>query len=324
MRSKIGQVVILLLVITIPMFFMIINYRNEKLSIDESTPTFENTSESESKYTDAKSIYVLMQDGLVQEIELQQYVLCVVLQEMPASFELEALKAQAIVTRTYTLKRDSLGGKHIGAAVCTDSTCCQAYISEENFLKNGGTEADLNKVRTAVQETKDLVLTYNDALIEATYFSCSGGMTEDAEAVWGSDIPYLQAVESPGEEFATNFVSTITFSTDTFEALLGKELNDYPETWIESISLTSGGGVKNIRICGTDYEGTKIRKLLNLRSTAFLITAVGDTVTITTKGFGHRVGMSQYGAEAMAVNGKNFSEILAHYYPGTQLASLNN
>jgi stage II sporulation protein D len=265
-------------------------------------------------------IPVLMEDGYVEVMELDTYITGVVLKEMPASFENEALMAQAVVARTYTLKRNS-AYKHDNAAICVDYSCCQAYCSEEDYLKNGGSADDLQKVRSAVSATENQVLMYNGQLIEATYFSCSGGMTEDAQAVWGEDIPYLQAVESPGEEGASHYTDTIRIPVDDFSALLGQQLVGQPGTWIKQVTYTPGGGVDTIVIGGREYTGIEIRQLLGLRSTAFVMTAVGNTVTVTTKGFGHRVGMSQYGADAMAVNGANYAEILNHYYPGTQLSA---
>ncbi len=264
-------------------------------------------------------IPVLMKDGSICQMDMDTYLTAVVLMEMPVEFETEALKAQSVVARTYALKRFASGEKHIGSAVCTDSTCCQGYRSETDYLSNGGTEEDIEKVRQAVHATTDQVLTYKGALIEATYFSCSGGMTEDAEAVWGSDIPYLQAIESPGEENASHYTDTVTFSADEFADLLGAELSGQPGTWMESVTYTAGGGVEMMHLCGIDYSGTVLRQRLGLRSTAFVMTAVGNTITITTKGFGHRVGMSQYGADAMAVQGSTYDEILAYYYRGTQL-----
>ncbi len=265
-------------------------------------------------------IPVLMEDGYVEVMELDTYITGVVLKEMPASFENEALMAQAVVARTYTLKRNS-AYKHDNAAICTDYSCCQAYCSEEDYLKKGGSVDDLQKVRSAVSATENQVLMYNGQLIEATYFSCSGGMTEDAQAVWGENIPYLQAVESPGEEGASHYTDTVRFPADEFSTLLGQQLTGQPGTWIKQVTYTTGGGVDTIVIGGRKYTGIEIRQLLGLRSTAFVMTAVGNTVTVTTKGFGHRVGMSQYGADAMAVNGANYAEILNHYYPGTQLST---
>ncbi len=253
--------------------------------------------------------------GEVREMELEQYLTGVLLGEVPADFEEEALKAQAVVARTYTVKNH----KHEGFDVCTDAACCQAYCAEEDYLAAGHETRDLEKIREAVQSTEDMVLLYNEELIDATYFSCSGGRTEDALAVWGNDVPYLQAVDSPGEEGAAHYIDTVIFSEEEFLTLLGMEEAQIDIIQIEDVTYTDGGGVDSIRINGEAYDGTAVRKLLNLRSTAFVITAVGETVTVTTKGYGHRVGMSQYGADAMASTGCSFEEILAHYYPGTEL-----
>ena len=269
-------------------------------------------------------IPVLLPDGFVLYMDLDTYLTGVVLAEMPAEFEEEALKAQAVVARTYALKRYATGNKHSQRAVCTDSTCCQAYKTEEEFLETGASQELLEKVRCAVLQTTGMVLTYNNALIEATYFSCSGGRTEDALAVWGADIPYLKSVSSPGEEAAAYHVDTVTFSSEEFCSLLGRSLSGIPADWIGQITYTQGGGVDTLTICGETYRGTQLRQLLKLRSTAFIITAAGNTITVTTKGYGHRVGMSQYGAEAMAVNGCTCAQILAHYYPGTLLTLWQN
>lgn len=279
------------------------------------------TTESSENNVDAEQLYVsVLIDGTPQTIPLEQYVLCVVLAEMPADFEFEALKAQAVVARTYTCKK-ILNYKHDNAAVCTDSGCCQAYISEKDYIEDGGKNESIKKVKNAVLETAGEVLIYNGKLIDATYFSCSGGKTEDAQAVWGADVPYLQSVDSPGEEHATHYIDTVSFSANEFRGKLGIQM-DKPVS-IGQITYTQGGGVASIEICGNQYSGTKVRSLLGLRSTAFVITAVTDTVTVTTKGFGHRVGMSQYGADAMALTGKSYKDILAHYYQGTILQKLS-
>ncbi len=266
------------------------------------------------------SVNVLKKDE-IEVMSLEEYVFGVVLAEMPAEFDAEALKAQAVVARTYTCKKleDS---KHKNADVCTESACCQAYIDTAVYLLSGGTNEDLKKISSAVDSTAGQVLKYKGELIEATYFSCSGGKTEDAAAVWGADIPYLQAVESPGEEKASHFTDTVRFSVKELSDRLGQKFSGNPGKWIEHISYTKGGGVASIVLQGTTYSGTEIRQKLGLRSTAFVITITGDTVTVTTKGFGHRVGMSQYGAEAMAVQGSDYREILDHYYTDTLLSTL--
>ena len=271
---------------------------------------------TEYQQVNAFTIKVLSGDGSVQEMELETYLVGVVLAEMPATFEVEALKAQAVVARTYTL-RSRERKKHDNADVCTDSTCCQAYSVPE-LLKIEGIEAeDFAKICNAVEETSGQILTYNGEIIEATYYSCSGGMTEDALAVWGTDIPYLQSVSSPGEENAVHFEDSVSFAPEQLCGLLGLPINGQVE--FEDMTFTTGGGVKEVAICGVKFQGTEIRKLLNLRSTAFTITNSDNEVTFHTRGYGHRVGMSQYGADAMAVLGSSYREILQHYYPGTIL-----
>ena len=263
----------------------------------------------------------LRQGDSVEERELEEYLVGVVLAEMPAYFEEEALKAQAVVARTYTARIFSTGGKHGDGSICTDHRCCQAYILESDYLERGGTEADIQKVREAVAATIGQVLIYEGELIEATYFSCSGGVTEDAAAVWGADYPYLRSVESPGEENAPVFTDTVSFSSGEFQQMLGTELDGNPESWFGEAVMTVGQGVETLDIGGKIYRGTELRTKLGLRSTAFSVSVEGDTITIHTRGYGHRVGMSQYGAEAMAVAGSSYPEILAHYYRGTELVS---
>lgn len=269
-------------------------------------------------------ISVLDNQGNVHNMKMDEYLTCVVLCEMPASFETEALKAQAVVARTYALRRQQNGSKHSNSDICMDSSCCQGYLSVEDYLASGGQTDGVDKIRNAVEATEGEVLLYDGELIEATYFSCSGGLTEDASAVWGSDIPYLQATESPGEEKASHYTDTVQYSTEEFADRLGRSIETAPSTWVESITYTEGGGVATMRVCGVDYPGTELRRLLGLRSTAFRLSVVGDTVTITTKGYGHRVGMSQYGADAMAVQGKTYEEILKHYYQGVELSRYNS
>lgn len=264
-------------------------------------------------------IWLRMADGSRKEQELEEYLTGVVLAEMPASFESEALKAQAVAARTYTQKAMNTGGKHGDGSICTDPSCCQAYLSPEAYLEKGGSPESLDKVRSAVQETAGLCLYYEGELIEATYFSCSGGRTEEAVAVWGTVFPYLQSVDSPGEENAAHFTDSVTFSAEELEKRLGLETANASADWFGAVTYTAGGGVDAMEICGKTYSGTELRSLLGLRSTAFTVTVSEDAVTFTTHGYGHRVGMSQYGADAMAVQGSTYREILAHYYPGTEI-----
>lgn len=264
---------------------------------------------------------VLVRDGdAIRDEDLDAYLVGVVLGEMPTDFAPEALKAQAIAARTYAWKAYVTGGKHHDGSVCTQSGCCQAYIDPQCYLEQGGTLEGLAKVRQAVAATSGLVLSYQGELIEATYFSCSGGKTEDAVAVWGTDYPYLQSVESPGEEDAVHYEDVLTYSLQQFQDALGVSLSDPPEQWFSGVEYTNGGGIAAVNIGGVRYTGTQLRSLLGLPSTRFSIQVISGNVTITTSGYGHRVGMSQYGADAMAVSGSSCRDILLHYYQGCEIS----
>jgi len=286
-------------------------------------PTQPQTQSTAPSMPKGKQIHVQLLDGSVVTMELESYIIGVVLGEMPADFEMEALKAQAVVARTYTLRRQEEGIRHPEGAVCVNSGCCQAYISQESYLASGGTQADLQKICTAVEQTAGQVLTYMGALIEATYFSCSGGRTEDAAAVWGSDVPYLQSVSSPGEERASKYTATVSFSREELASRLGIVLAGGPESWIGTVTYTEGGGVAAMTVGGVRFTGVSLRKLLELNSTAFQVSASNDGITVTTFGHGHRVGMSQYGADAMAVAGNSYDQILLYYYRGTRIDKMD-
>ena len=264
---------------------------------------------------------LVLQNGSLTQMDMDAYIAGVLLAEMPASFHQEALKAQAVVARTYALKTNTTGTKHPNRAVCTESACCQGYNTVDEYLARGGTEEGVAKICSAVAATTGQVLTYQGALIDATYFSCSGGRTEDALAVWGTDVPYLQSVDSPGEEKATHYADVLQFTSAEFAECLGIEPSGKPSSWLGAVTYTQGGGVDPIEICGDIYRGTQLRSLLGLRSTAFAMLIVGETVYISTRGFGHRVGMSQYGADAMAVGGSDYCEILSHYYTGAVVSA---
>ena len=289
-------------------------------TMDTAPP--ETTAATQPVQAETVSLPVLVRDlsGNVRQMDMDTYIVGVVLAEMPAWFEEEALKAQAVVARTYARKAYVTGGKHGDGSVCIRPGCCQGYREPETYFHDGGREEDLEKIRSAVASTSGWVLTYEGMLIEATYFSCSGGRTEDAEAVWGADFPYLQAVDSPGEEKAEVYRETVRLSGERFEMLMGLDLKGSPAQWFGEVKLTDGGGVDTIDIGGQPYKGTTVRSLLGLRSAAFEIHTDGETILITTRGFGHRVGMSQYGADAMAVAGHTWQEILRHYYLGAEPA----
>ena len=289
----------------------------------EAPPLPEVTPSQTTEVTEAvETISVLIGEQLTT-MELDEYLTGVLLGEIPAEFHFEAKKAQAVVARTYTLRTVLFKDKHPGA-VCTDFSCCQGYCSPEAYIAAGGSEAEVSSAREAVQATEGMVLTYQGELIDATYFSCSGGLTEDAVAVWGADVPYLQSVSSPGEEQAAHYSDSVVFTPQQFQQALGRNLSGQPENWIGAVIYTQGGGVGTMYIGGQAYSGTQLRSLLGLRSTAFSVSVSQGLLTVTTKGFGHRVGMSQYGAEAMAQEGSGFRQILEHYYTGAKLQAMDS
>lgn len=301
----------LLLVVVIPGLMLRIFALRQPEMI---TPESEATNETQSQKYDENLVRILNNDQVLT-MPLDEYLCGVLLGEMPASFHDEALRAQAVAARTYTLRKLRNTDKHIEADLCTDTACCQAYVEPE-------TNESARKIRNAVDSTAGEVLIYEGDLIEATYYSCSGGRTEAAVAVWGTDIPYLQAIDSPWDAGAKYHRDTVVFAENELMEKLGLTGTSEEFTY-SNITYTDGDGVESIDICGKQFSGVELRSLLGLRSTAFTIEKDADTICFTTKGYGHRVGMSQYGAESMAQQGNTYEEILAYYYPQTQLITLN-
>ncbi len=264
----------------------------------------------------------------VYDVKTQKYLIGVVAAEMPAAFETEALKAQAVAARSYAIYC-AASGRHAGgdADVCTDSGCCQAWISEEAMHKNWGEsfEANYEKISAAVEATEGEYLVYGGAAIFAAFHSSSAGRTEDCGAIWNS-VPYLISVESPEtEEEVPNFVSRVELSPLDFrDAVLhaesGADFSGEESAWIGDIMRDGSGRVDYAVIGGVKLRGTELRSLFSLRSTAFTLEYDGANFIFTVSGFGHGVGMSQYGAAVMAAEGAGYEKILAHYYPGTALA----
>lgn len=279
------------------------------------------SSQSQSEIEDTVSVFNHL-TGTTESMSMTDYLTSVVAAEMPASFESEALKAQSVAARTYTIYKSSQNLHE--ADVCTDFSHCQAFISTEEMHNVWGSDFDkyYQKIRNAVISTKNEHLVYNDEPVMAVFHSMGGGHTENSEDVWGTAFPYLVGVDSPGEEAAANYHSSLTLSFEEFKKIV---TDAFPEAKISSPSdisapvLTDGGHVKSIIIGSVSVSGTKLRSLFNLRSTKFTLTFEGDSVTFSVTGYGHGVGMSQYGANAMAKEGKTYREILAHYYQGTTI-----
>lgn len=260
----------------------------------------------------------------IEEIELEEYIAGVVAAEMPANFESEALKAQSVAARTfYFSKRMNPCPKAEGAEIC-NTTHCQVYISKEERLSKWSSsvaESNWNKIVDAVQGTKGQVLVYEDELVKyPQFFSTSSGKTENSVDVFANEVPYLKSVDSPGEEVATRYEESKKVSLSAFVETINnkyskaKVSSNNIQNQISILSNTDGGAVKEIKLGGERIKGTEFRTLFSLNSANFTITYIGSEVVINCKGYGHGLGMSQWGAKAMAVNGSKYDEILKHYY----------
>lgn len=294
-----------------------------------ATPTPAKSQGTAAGETDGQTtVRVALADGGVEEMTMADYLWCVVAAEMPASFEPEALKAQAVTARTYTAWKMGAGEEnHPEADVCTDINCCQAFLSREQAAANWGEAAQVysEKISAAVAATDGEIMTYEGAPIQAVFFSSSAGRTEDAAAVWGNSVPYLVGVDSPEGEDVPNYYTEVTLTAQEFKetflaAYPGADLSGAPETWFGSRTVTASGRVATLDVGGVTVKGTQLRSLFSLRSASFVVVPGADCVTFQVTGYGHGVGMSQYGANALAQQGKTYQEILNWYYTGIEIS----
>lgn len=288
-----------------------------------------------------KSEKILVYDSVREktvEMDFEEYIKGVVAAEMPADFDGEALKAQAVTARTFAYGRkqhiyEPKAGTHDGADICTDPAHDQAWISKEDAMKKWGifkASRNWSKIEKAVTETRGIIITYDNKVVNALFHANSGGATENSGDVWdGVQVPYLKSVKSYGEDAANDFKVSVTFGINEFVAALK---NKYPESkltaknipgGIKILGYTEGGRVKSIKIGDITMKGTELRSLFNLRSANFKIEkADKDNLKITTLGYGHGVGMSQWGANYLAKRGGTFDEIIKYYYSGVDLVNI--
>lgn len=266
--------------------------------------------------------YIKVKDNIDNSIDtypIEEYIIGVIAGEMPASFNEEALKAQAIAARTFAYYMISISDKDYDL---TNDTTSQVHITKEQMKINWQDDYDiyLDKLTNIVKETKDMVMTYDNEIIASFYYSMSNGYTENAKEVFGIDKAYLTTVESKEDTNNSNYEITKIISKNEFCVGLSLECDAIN---ISNVTLTPSNRVSTININNMIYTGTEIRNLLNLRSTDFTIELEDDNVYITTKGFGHGVGMSQYGAQMMAEEGSSYEEILKHYYQNIEIKNIN-
>jgi len=283
-------------------------------------------------YTNYLSIKLLHKDtNEVEEVKLDDYIACVVSAEMPVDYDLEALKAQAIVARTYTIYKITTSKKHEQADICDKSTCCQAWISKEDRLKKWDAEEandNWNKIIQAVNDTIGKIITYEGKPINAFFHANSGGKTQIPFYVWGgTEYPYLQVVETIGEEAYSGYSSEAKFTKEEFIKKVKEEYKDFEinfnqENSIEIIERDESNRVLTIKIGNLKLSGVETRTLLGLRSANFTIEISEKEIKFKVIGYGHGVGMSQTGADALAKQGKNYEEIIKHFYVGVEIKEM--
>lgn len=273
------------------------------------------------------SVYIKSEDR-VATMNKAQYLKEVVAAEMPASFEIEALKAQAVAARSYLEARsaaytENKDNVHKGAQICTDSTHCKAWISEEKRRESWGKDADKNweKISSAVDSTSGEVMTYDGEVISAVFHSTSSGKTEASKDVWGGERPYLVSVDSPGDMQSPKYKSEKEMTLDDFKKTAAENIDgvDFTKETVGEILRSEAGGILEISIGGVKIKGTRFRTIFGLRSTNVQISISGDKVHFDVTGYGHGVGMSQYGANYLAGQGKKYDEILKTYYTGVEI-----
>ena len=287
--------------------------KNVEKPVNTEHTNTDNTSTNNTTNSSVSEITVYRSNGSVINLNMTDYLIGVVSSEMPASFNLEALKAQSVLARTYALKAKQTGKK------LTDTVSTQSYTDIDQMKNKWGNSFNTyyNKIKNAVENTNGEYLSYNGNYIEALYHSTNNGKTESSLDVFGNYYPYLVSVSSEYDKNASSYLRTISMPLDTISNKLGLSLNN--DSVISIISYTDGGNIKEININGNNFSGKKVRELLGLRSADFDISISDNNANITTRGYGHGVGMSQYGANGMANAGYSYKDILSHYYPGTTL-----
>ena len=280
----------------------------EEVNSNDDTKDLNNNIEEPSK-----NYITIIYNNVALSIDFEDYIIGVVAAEMPASFNIEALKAQSVIARTYALNLINNG------RTLTSDNSTQNYIDINSMKSKWGNDFDkyYNKIKDAVNETKGITIKYNQELIDCVYHSTNNGYTEDSINVWGNDIPYLKSVESPWDKNASSYLRTISISLEDFNLKL--KTNIFSDNQINILSRNSSNRVDSIMIGDKVFSGKDFRTILGLRSTDFDISITDNLVNITTRGYGHGVGMSQYGANGMALDGYNYKQILSYYYRGVTI-----
>ena len=320
-------IVIVFCFIILPMLF------TEKFLFEENIPKIEISIDEEKleSLQGYRTITLLHKDtGEVESMELDDYLVNVVSAEMPVDFEENALKAQAVVARTYTLYQIENGKKHENADICDDSNCCQAWVSKDDRFQKWGEnqEEKWKKIENAVYSTAGEIITYDGKPIDAFFHSNSGGTTEVPANVWGgSNYPYLQVVETVGENEYSQYYSEINISQAELVDKMKKEYSDFSIDWnledcIKIIEYTESSRIKTIKIGNKNISGVEARKIFGLKSSNFKAEISDNNVKFSVIGYGHGVGLSQTGSNTLAKEGKDYKEIINHYYKNIEIVNI--
>lgn len=306
---------------------MPIIFTNQFKGVEETMAQEENLEIFDyGKFSNIKLLHT--ENNNIEEIGLDEYLYGVVASEMPASFEEEALKAQSIVARTYTIYQIKNSNKHENADMCDNSYCCQAWISKENRFARWDKDVQeeyWNKILKAVNETKGKFITYNKEPINALFHSNSGGCTELSINVWGGDCPYFQTVETAGEENYSSYNSEVEISKDELVSKMIEKYSDFQidfsyENCIKIQEYNSSGRISKLKIGNITLSGVEARNIFGLKSSKFSFEILKDSIKFNVIGYGHGVGFSQCGADQLAKNGKSYEEIIKYYYKDVEIS----
>ncbi len=272
--------------------------------------------------SDGETVEVfLSEDKKTQKMSIEDYIIGVVAAEMPAEYEPEALKAQALAAASYARYEQ----KHKNKPVSDDTDTAQGYMSVKEMKDAWGDDFEKNyeKIKQAARAVSGLSLEYDGEPVLAVYFALSSGKTENAEDIWGKEYPYLKSVSSDGDILSSGYESTVSVGADELVSRLGKikklKPEGDPDGYIGEIKRTDAGTVTSVEICSESFTGSEIRSCFGLASAVFEVEYEDGGFVFTSKGYGHGVGMSQYGADYMARQGADFAEILLHYYNGAKI-----
>lgn len=307
-------------ILMIAMLFFPLAARGDKNG-DENLPAMGEPF-LEPQSSEKKTLRVLRREsGEVEEMSVEDYLFSVVAAEMPALYETEALKAQTVAAYTYAMRKAEASDKDYD--ITDDSSVDQAFTSRDKAREKWGENADTyeEKIRSAVKSVLYETVTYNGKLILAAYHAISSGKTENAADIWGGEYSYLVSVESAGDKLSPNYLSIVTFTEEEFKEKLSDlvSLSGDAASWFGDIGKTDSGSVMTAVVGGKAVSGGEIRNALSLRSSNFDLSYADGVFTFTVRGYGHGIGMSQYGAHYLAQQGKNYKEILLHYYPGCKV-----